>query len=85
MPQVFNVYQAKTHFSQILDLVQKGESVTIAKANKPIADLIPHSPKKSLKPLKLDFLKGKIKIGPDFDAYDKEIEKLFYESKIFPD
>ncbi|OGV95699.1 hypothetical protein A2W24_05515 [Microgenomates group bacterium RBG_16_45_19] len=81
--EVYNVYQAKTNLSHLLSLVQKGQSITIAKANKPIADLVPHQ-KKTLKTRKLDFLKGKIKIAPDFDAYDKVIEKLFYESKIFP-
>lgn len=82
--EIYNVYQAKTNLSHLLDLVSQGKSVTIAKANQPIADLVPHQ-KKAPKARKPGFLKGKIKISPDFDAYDKEIEKLFYESKIFPD
>jgi hypothetical protein len=29
--------------------------------------------------------RGKIWISPDFDAPDPELEKLFYESPIFPE
>ena len=81
--EVINVYQAKTNLSHLLDLVQKGQRLVIGKAGKPIADLVPHQ-KQTLKPRKPGALAGKIKIGPEFDEADKEIEKLFYDSKIFP-
>ena len=37
----FNVHQAKTQFSKLLDLAQEGEEVLIVRNGKPVAELIP--------------------------------------------
>jgi prevent-host-death family protein len=39
-----NVHEAKTRFSELLDRVQRGEEVIIAKAGKPCARLVPIYP-----------------------------------------
>lgn len=39
---VVNVHDAKTNLSKLLERVEAGESITIARAGKPIADLVPH-------------------------------------------
>jgi prevent-host-death family protein len=36
-----NVHEAKTHFSKLLARVEKGERITVARAGKPMARLIP--------------------------------------------
>jgi prevent-host-death family protein len=36
-----NVHEAKTHLSRLLDRVQRGERITIAKAGRPVAVLAP--------------------------------------------
>lgn len=36
-----NVHEAKTHLSRLLTKVESGEEVTIAKAGKPVARLVP--------------------------------------------
>lgn len=36
-----NIHEAKTHLSELLALALEGEEVIIAKANKPIARLVP--------------------------------------------
>ena len=62
----FNIHEAKTHFSKLVDAVMQGEEIVIAKAGKPAVKLVPispHSPK-----LRFGVLKGKIKIADDFDA-----------------
>jgi prevent-host-death family protein len=60
----FNVHEAKTHFSKLLDRVGKGEEVVIAKAGEPVARIVPFSkPKAPRKPGK-----DKIVIRSDFDA-----------------
>ena len=42
MPKtVINVHEAKAHFSELLARVEKGERITLARAGKPIAKLIP--------------------------------------------
>jgi prevent-host-death family protein len=35
-----NVHEAKTRLSRLLELVEQGESVTIARRGKPVADLV---------------------------------------------
>ena len=35
-----NIHEAKTHLSRLLEKVQQGEEVVIAKAGKPIAKLV---------------------------------------------
>jgi prevent-host-death family protein len=36
-----NIHEAKTHFSELLARVEKGERITVARAGKPIAKLVP--------------------------------------------
>jgi prevent-host-death family protein len=36
-----NIHEAKTHFSKLLRRVLKGEEVTISRAGKPVAKLVP--------------------------------------------
>jgi prevent-host-death family protein len=38
--QTVNIHEAKTHFSKLLEKVQEGETVIIAKAGHPIAKLV---------------------------------------------
>jgi len=63
--KVVNIHEAKTHLSRLLERVQAGEEVTIAKAGRPIARLVPiAAPGK--RPLGLD--RGQVWIADDFDA-----------------
>ena len=61
-----NFHEAKTHLSRLVDEVSAGEELTIAKAGKPLARLVPIRPPKRVR--KPGFLKGKIRIASDFDA-----------------
>lgn len=36
-----NVHEAKTHFSKLLARVERGERITVARAGKPVARLVP--------------------------------------------
>ena len=63
---VFNIHDAKTNLSRIVDDVAAGAEVIIAKAGKPMARLVPIDiPVRSKK---LGLLKGKIKVADDFNA-----------------
>jgi prevent-host-death family protein len=64
---VYNIHEAKTHFSKLLERVLNGEEVVIAKAGKPVARILPygvedHSPRVP------GIDKDKLIIKPDFDA-----------------
>lgn len=41
MPDTFNLYDAKTHLSSLVDRAAAGEEIIIAKAGKPVAKLVP--------------------------------------------
>ncbi len=41
MNKVVNLYEAKTHLSQLVDRAARGEEIVIAKAGKPKAKLVP--------------------------------------------
>lgn len=74
--QIFNIHQAKTNLSKLIEKTQKGEDIVIAKAGKPIVKLVAY--KEKLKPRKPGLWKGKIWVSDDFDEEDEEINKLFY-------
>ncbi|MGA7980049.1 MAG: type II toxin-antitoxin system Phd/YefM family antitoxin [Chromatiaceae bacterium] len=42
--QSVNVHEAKTHFSKLLEQVQNGDEIIIAKAGQPIARLVAYKP-----------------------------------------
>jgi prevent-host-death family protein len=59
-----NVHDAKTHLSRLLERVEHGEEILIARAGKPVAKLVPiEAPGK--RPIGRD--KGKIWMSDDFD------------------
>ncbi|HLA04722.1 MAG TPA: type II toxin-antitoxin system Phd/YefM family antitoxin [Syntrophales bacterium] len=60
-----NIHEAKTHFSRLLSKVESGEEITIAKAGKPVARLVPisHHVAKRFP----GTAKGKIMIADNFD------------------
>ena len=41
MPIAFNIHQAKTHFSDLVERVEHGEELLIARAGRPVARLVP--------------------------------------------
>lgn len=61
----FNIHEAKTHFSKLLERVMKGEEVSIAKAGKPVARILPVVANLTSRTPGID--KGKITILPSFD------------------
>ena len=63
----FNIADAKTHFSKLVQKAMLGEEVIIAKGNKPVLKLAPlDKPKWPRKP---GSGKGQIMyVAPDFDA-----------------
>lgn len=72
-----NIHEAKTTLSKLLELVQQGELVVIAKAGVPVADLRPH--KVSKPTIVFGTLKGKVHYDDAaFDRPDPDIQKMFY-------
>lgn len=68
-----NVYEAKSTLSRLLERVESGERIVIARAGRPIADLVPH--------VQVDLVfgaaGGEIEIADDFDAPLPEVVGMF--------
>lgn len=77
--KVFNVYDAKTNFSKLLDLVDKGEEIVVAKNGKPMYDIKVRQPKKHKVKFGVWANRKDINI-PDgvFDGIDPDIQEMFY-------
>lgn len=69
-----NVHEAKTHLSRLLERVQAGEEVVIAKAGRPIAKLVPLEAKTRREP---GSARGMVTVSEDFDAPMPELERWF--------
>ncbi len=70
----FNVHDAKTHLSRLLERVEQGEEVIIAKSGRPVAKLV----RISAEPRRPGRLKGRIRMEDDFDdPLPEEILKAF--------
>jgi antitoxin (DNA-binding transcriptional repressor) of toxin-antitoxin stability system len=71
-----NVGQIKTHFSELLSLVKKGEKIEVlfGKAKKPIAMIVPIEEKRSKR--KLGLLEGKASFSMIGDGKITEAEFL---------
>lgn len=70
-----NVHEAKTHLSKLLELVESGETVVIARAGKPVAELHAFKPK-------VDIVWGGLADVVELDdeyfvAADSEVKAMF--------
>ena len=83
MGKQVNIHHAKTHFSKLVEEVEAGAEITIARAGKPILKLVKiDEPRRVSR--KIGFLKDLV-IVPDWDAFhaaDEEIAAMFDEHKF---
>jgi prevent-host-death family protein len=61
--RILNVHEAKTHLSRLLQDVERGEEVLIARAGEPVARLVPVEKRTR----EIGFLDGLVAIADDFD------------------
>jgi prevent-host-death family protein len=70
-----NVHEAKTQLSRLLQEVEEGEEVVIARNGTPVAKLVPHVDERE--PREPGWAKGRMWMAPDFDEYDEQIARDF--------
>ncbi len=76
-----NIHEAKTHFSNLLARVMRGEEIVIAKAGKPVARLVPERPPAPARRVPgID--RGKLTIADDFDKMSKSELDEWYGSAL---
>lgn len=71
----YNVHEAKTHLSRILEQVATGQEVIISKAGEPVAKVVPLHPK--VKRTGRGSLRGRIHIPDDFDELPDDLTDAF--------
>lgn len=70
-----NVHYAKTHLSKLLELVEDGEEIVIARNGRPVAQLVPYVRKRDYASIR-GVWKGKVDMSR-FDEADEEIAREF--------
>jgi len=66
VPNIYNMHEAKTQFSKLVEKARLGEEVIVAKAGKPIVKLIAVAPDNLLR--KPGSARGMFSLSDDFDA-----------------
>lgn len=82
VPKQVNIYEAKSQLSRLVDEVETGDEVIIARAGRPVARLVPlqRGPARRAP----GGWKGKVWMAPDFDETDEELIDLFHDGPILP-
>jgi prevent-host-death family protein len=75
--KIINIQSAKTHLSKLVEEVQEGVDVVIAKAGRPLVRLVPFQEQQQ--PRKLGALAGQVVESPDCWEEDPELEASFYD------
>ena len=77
--ETFNIHEAKTHLSRLIEKASRGEPFIIAKAGKPMVKVTAVEQPVEKPPQRIGFLKGRFKVPDDFDRmFENEIESMFY-------
>lgn len=69
--RITNISEAKAQLSALVEQVLAGHEVVIGKAGKPVAKLVPFE--RPREPRRPGALRGKIRIGEDFDSLPDDI------------
>jgi prevent-host-death family protein len=72
--KIVNVHEAKTQLSRLLQEMEKGEEIVIARNGTPVAKLVPHVEERT--PREPGWAKPGW-MAPDFDGYDEQIARDF--------
>lgn len=66
--EIFNIHEAKTHLSRLVENVARGKPFIIAKAGRPVAMVTAVDAPEVAAQRRLGFLRGEIEVPEDFDA-----------------
>lgn len=82
MDSQVNVHEAKTHLSRLLEQVERGDEIVIARNGRPVARLVPAIERRP--PRKPGAWRGQVWMADDFDATPDVVVDPFYGSTLFP-
>ena len=76
----YNIHEAKTNLSRLVEKAAKGESFVIAKAGKPLVRVVSLNAPTGDQVRRLGFMIGEFTVPDDFDRMgDDAIQELFGE------
>ena len=76
--RTFNMHEAKTHLSRLVEAAAKGEPFIIARAGKPVVKVVAVDAPGAESVRRVGFMAGKISVREDFDRMgSEEIEAMF--------
>jgi prevent-host-death family protein len=75
MAEPINIHDAKTHFSRLVERVEAGEEILIARAGRPVARLVPLRAR--TQPREAGLWRGRVHIASDFDQTDDALLDAF--------
>jgi prevent-host-death family protein len=73
--EMYNIHEAKTKLSQLIEQVESGQEILIARAGKPAAKLVPFV--KSGVKREAGAWRGQVKMAEDFDRTSDEVIAAF--------
>jgi prevent-host-death family protein len=74
-------FEAKTHLAELLDRVERGESVTITRHGKPVAQLVPPPPAQERS--RSDVIRDLLDFGKGRSLGDVSIRDMIEEGRRF--
>ena len=76
--RTFNMREAKTHLSRLVEAAANGEPFIIARAGKPVVKVVAVDAPGAGSTRRVGFMAGKISVCDDFDRMgSEEIESMF--------
>ena len=76
--RTFNMHEAKTHLSRLVEAAANGEPFIIARAGKPVVKVVAVEAPGAESVRRVGFMAGKISVPEDFDRMgSEEIEVMF--------
>jgi prevent-host-death family protein len=76
MPETVNIYEAKTHLSQLIARVESGEEMILTRHGRPVARLVPFTAQS--KPREPGVWRGKVNVADDFDEFSVDDDREWY-------
>lgn len=80
--KTYNIHDAKTQLSKLLEMAAKGESFVIAKAGKPMVKVTALDTPPSSQMKRFGFMAGQIKVPDDFNTMGAGKIQTMFEGDV---
>jgi prevent-host-death family protein len=80
--RTYNIHDAKTQLSRLVEQAAKGESFVIAKAGRPMVKVMALNAPESSRIKRFGFLAGQITVPDDFDTMGADVIRAMFEGEV---